>query len=43
VLQLKGPLGLFDAVLRKSFDKIGGRAAVASSRTVGERVAEPAT
>ena len=44
VLQLKGPLGLFDAVLRKSFDKIGGRAAVGLVAALsGERVAEPAS
>ena len=43
VLKLKGPLGLFDPLLRKSFDKIGDRAAAGLIAALsGERVAEPA-
>lgn len=43
VLNLKGPLGLADPLLRRSFDKIGDRAAAGLVAALsGERVAEPA-
>jgi hypothetical protein len=43
VLKLKGPLGLADPLLRRSFDKIGDRAAAGLVAVLsGERVAEPA-